>query len=129
MEILKQKIFDVLSYKLEVLEFEKWLYESPIISENINSNAFVYDVVTINYKSKHWINALKDIVFKKYDFEEYLISLIKYNCENIIKSKSSHESFMAVNDIMRYFEFETDYNLLWDFYIFDCDYDLIETGY
>src|SRR5690606_41813064 len=108
MEILKQKIFDVLNYKLEVFEFEKWLYESPIISENINSNDFVYDIVTINYRSNHWINSLKDIVFKKYDFEEYLISLIKNNCENIIKSSSSHESFMAVNDIMRHFEFRSE---------------------
>ena len=129
MELLKQKIFDVLNYKLEVFEFEKWLYESQIISENINSDDFVYDVVTINYKSIHWLSELKAVVFKKYDYEEYLISLIKYNCEHILKSKNSHESFMSINNIMRYFEFETDYDLLWDFYLFDCDYDLIEVGY
>ena len=54
MEAVKLKIFDALIEKITVSEFENWLYNSEEFMNQINSNSFYFDVISINYKSDKW---------------------------------------------------------------------------
>ena len=65
METLKRKIFDVLTGKITVSEFENWLYNCEEILENLDSNSFYFDVIEVNYKSNKCKQLLTNI-FKEY---------------------------------------------------------------
>ncbi len=50
MENLKLKIFDVLTNKISISDYENWLYTDPEILNAIETNDLVYKIICLNYK-------------------------------------------------------------------------------
>ncbi|NMH88952.1 hypothetical protein [Flavivirga algicola] len=126
MEALKIKIFDVLTEKITVSEFENWLYNSEEILENLKSNTFYFDLISINYKSKKWLKELNDLIKDKYD-EDYLIILkIERGCLEICQSETPSQVYQTLSKLIIDFDYETDLDILWKFYsLYGC-YDSFE---
>lgn len=59
MQALENKIFEFLSNKVSVLEFETWLYNSEEFISQINTNSFYFDIISINYRENNCIKMLE----------------------------------------------------------------------
>ena len=129
MEALKLKIFDVLTEKITVSEFENWLYDSEEILKNIEVNTLYFDVITVNYKSKDWNTALNRIAIN-YLGEVYSeIIEIKRLCSSIVESETFSETHNFLKDLAQNFDFDTDYSVLWKLYILKDYFDLVVEGF
>jgi len=128
METLKLKIFNVLTKKITVSEFENWLYDSEEIIENIELNTIYFDTIQINYKGKNWSTDLNNIALN-YLGETYneIIEINKL-CSAIIKSEAFPETHNILRDLERNFDFDKDYSVLWKLYILKDYFDLVTEG-
>ena len=126
---LKTKIFSVLLKKIEISEFETWLYNDESIINSIEDDSFIYDIITINYKDKNAISLLKEIVFEKIKYEEYIILIIELNCIRILELNEWNSIYKLFNEIFSFFDFDNEYFLLWRFYSINSRIDLIDIGY
>lgn len=133
METLKLKIFNVLTEKIKVTEFENWLNSSEEFMNQINSNSFYFDVVSINYKNNEWRKNLCFFITPNYSND--LLALIQTEtiCAKIIISKNITNCynllFKLVSELSSDFICETEYNVVHNFHSLYCRYDLIELGY
>ena len=119
MEQLKDKLFAVLAGSIEALDFEKWLYEQQELMEVIESNAFVYQVVCLNYKHLTILKSVDKICESIGDEEAYLVSKLERGCREILKTKEPNETLDIINSVGAYYDYESDYNLLQEFYFFE----------
>ena len=129
MKTLKLKIFEVLSNITSIQNFEKWLYEEPKIVDAVGSDELIYDIMTIDYHDKNSFYELEKLVFDHYSYEEFLVFAIEKYCIKILNATKANTVFGFIYLINRYFNYKTEYALLWDFYeIFDL-IDLVECGH
>lgn len=118
MEQLKDKLFGVLAGSIEALDFEKWLYEQQELMDMIESNAFVYQVVCLNYKNLEVI-AIDRICESIGDEEAYLVSKLERGCREILKTKEPREILDIITSIGAYYDYESESNVLEEFYRFE----------
>ncbi|MEP5339135.1 MAG: hypothetical protein ABJL44_01595 [Algibacter sp.] len=128
METLEYKIFDVLTEKISVLEFENWLYNYDEFISQINVNAFYFDVISINYKSDSWSKALDNLIKEKYDEDFMILHRIKRSCLNILKSENTEEVYQILKKLVTPLDYNTDYSVLWEFYSIKEYYKLFKEG-
>ncbi len=126
---LKEKVFSVLLKKLEIDEFESWLYNQKSIINSIEEEAFIYDLITINYKEENAISILQEVAFKKFLHEEYIILLIGINCKKMLALNQWDSIYKLFNEILSFFDYDKDYFLMWSFYSINSRIDLIDIGY
>lgn len=126
---LKEKIFFVLLGKIRIDDFESWLYNEEYIIKSIEEDAFVYDLITINYKDENTMSLLKEVAFKKFKDEEYIILFIEMNCKKILVLDQWISIHNAFSEIFSFFDYDKDYFLMWRFYSINVDIGLIDIGY
>jgi len=126
---LKEKVFSVLLGKIGINEFESWLYNEENIIKSIEEDAFIYDLITINYKKENAISFLREVAFKKFQYEEYITLLIGINCKKILTLNKWDSIYKVFNEIFRFFDYDKDYFLMWRFYSINSRIDLIDIGY
>lgn len=126
MAALKLKIFDVLTEKISVLEFEKWLYNSEEFISQINANSFYFDIISINYKSDKCTSELNELAKKHLGYDYLEILTIKKICSSIIKSETFKETHRILNAMAEDFDCDTDFSILWKFYSLKDSFDLVE---
>lgn len=124
MEALKFKIFDALTEKITVSEFENWLYNSQEFISLIDSIPFYFDVISINYRDEKWSDNLEKL-FKEYYYEDLqVIYKIEKSCLEIIKSESPEIVYKILSNLLDDFDYQTDFDILWKFYsikyYFEC---------
>lgn len=129
MEALKLKIFDVLTNKIEVEEFESWLYNSEEILSNLNSNSFYFDLISINFKDEKWKYQLSQIIEK----DLWVLSETENLCSEILESEKLEICGQLVSGLVnllkgKCFE-ETEYLAVHNFHSLDSRYDLIKLNY
>lgn len=76
MEALKLRIFDVLTEKITVSEFENWLYNQNEIINNLNTNSFYFELISIDYTTENWAKKLHKLSKETYDDDFVSISNI-----------------------------------------------------
>ncbi|MWW24285.1 hypothetical protein [Algibacter lectus] len=135
MEALKLKIFDVLTEKIAVSEFENWLYSSEYINQKIKADSLFFNVININYREAKSIKELKEITASIFTDEELLVVNLLQGCKKIARSESFENFKNHISNIVSDFDCNTDFNSFWEFYEiyygFDgydyCDYENINT--
>lgn len=131
MGALNLKIFDVLTEKINVSEFENWLYNSDEFLSKIDSNSFYFDLISINYKSEGWQENIYFLIESNYD----LLALTKAIniCLEIKASENTTISYNLVSELISLLSnglaHETEYLAVFDFYSLYSRYSLIEIGY
>ncbi len=126
MENLKFNIYNTLIEKITIQAFEQWLYNEGEIMNNLESNMFIYEVITNNYQSKNCLENLKNIALKKYGDDFETIFVIEKSCMKIIQTKNIEAYYEILKKVMMYFNYEQEYKILWQFY--DC-YNHVELIY
>lgn len=116
MKELKLKIFDVLSKRILITEFETWLYNSEEILSGIQNNNFVYQVITVNYRDEKALYVLEKITFDFYDKIETNCITIEKICREILVSQTIEEIDEVLYPFRNFFEYETESRVLWVFY-------------
>jgi hypothetical protein len=116
MEVLKLKIFDTITKKVSVSEFEKWLYNSKYLNFNIKGDSLVFNVVNINYKRSSAINELKEVAFEIFSGNEIFACKLEKYCFNIIRSEIKTNYKNLVKKIIEIDEHDSDFEMYWTFY-------------
>lgn len=116
METLKLKIFEVLVEKITVLEFENWLYNSEFLKEELKSNSLIFSLVDLNYRNDNIIKKLEEVTSGILCEEEKITLVIEQECRNIINVSNSKEIEKSVLRIIEDFDFDDDFQVLWNFY-------------
>jgi len=129
MEALKLKIFEVLTEKIAVEEFENWLYNSEEILGNLNSNSFYFDLISINFKDEKWKLELSQIV----DTDLWVLSETEKLCREIQATQNLKVCGQLVSELVNLmagdsFE-ETEYIIVYNFHSLNSRYDLIKLNY
>lgn len=128
MEALNLKIFDVLTEKINVSEFENWLYNSEEFLDKVDLKTFYFDIVSINYKANNCLKKLSEIVGKEYGSDTYRLIDIKKFCSLIIESKTEEETYSVLCFATENFDFDTEFSILWEFYSLRDYFSLVRDG-
>ena len=80
------KFYQIIRNELSVLDFEKWLYDTPEIEEYLG-NDFYMDLLNINYKSKYALNELENLIYVKIPFGEFEKIRLEALLEGIVNKK------------------------------------------
>jgi len=123
MEALKLKIFDVLTEKIKVSEFENWLYNSEYLETEIKGDSLFFDVVNINYRKEDSISLLERIASKSFTYEELLAIKIVHNCIKIRNSKNTNDYKEYVQKIIVDLDFDNEFDVFWKFYSLYYSFD------
>ncbi|MUU79177.1 hypothetical protein [Winogradskyella endarachnes] len=116
METLKLKIIEVLVNDISIEEFEKWLYQSDLLNENLKQNSLIFEVITINYRKETALKELKNIASTLFD-EKHLVAMkIKVNCRKIVNSNTPKNIEKYVFNIIKDFNFEIESTVYENFY-------------
>ena len=59
MEEIKQLLFKLMSQNLSLNDFENWLYTDDYIKSQLLENEMIFELVSINLRSKHAIKELE----------------------------------------------------------------------
>lgn len=128
MEALKLKIFEALTGKIPVTGFEKWIYDCEEVLNKIDNNSFVFEVVSMNYKTKFWQIRLIQLIEKYLKTEEFMMFIAGTTFYKLINSKTIKETHSALKYFMNYFDYNSDSFVLNELYHLHSDYDLYEIG-
>lgn len=108
MEALKLKIFDVLTEKIAVSEFENWLYNSEYLNHKISHDSLVFNVININYRKENALNKIEEITSKIFSDEELLIAKIEKYSLKIINSDNAENFKKYVYKIIEDLDYDID---------------------
>ena len=129
MKELELNISKVLLDSITLDEFENIIYQEIYVNQ-ITSNNFIHNVITINYRNENWKKELERLIYESWSNTKYLAYLIRNYCLKIIETDDSKFIFNIVDklsDLNRKYDYE--YKTLMQFYRFDDELDLILSGY
>jgi hypothetical protein len=106
--IMKNKIFELLNGATNLNEFENWLYSNQFINENVNDNSVVSEFLEINLRSKDWFYEIQKFAKNKYNWEEFIASLLIYNLEKFIVSKNYETAVKGLKNILKFSNWDYD---------------------
>ncbi|SFC70008.1 hypothetical protein SAMN04489722_103207 [Algibacter lectus] len=129
MEALKLKIFDVLTEKIAVSQFENWLYSSEYINQKIKADSLFFNIININYREAKSIKELKEITASIFTDEELLVVKLLQNCIKIKNAEASKNIKKSVVGIISDFDYYTELNPFWEFYDVYNSYEYFEDEY
>ncbi|MCF2875738.1 MULTISPECIES: hypothetical protein [unclassified Tenacibaculum] len=115
-KVLKQKAYEVLINKIDIETFEGFIYKLTEKAE-FSSNSLLFDIVSINYKSKNSKKELKSLIKKLFTKNELLSLNVYENCLKIIQYENIEEfdnSLKYLSD--QYVESNYEYNVFYNFY-------------
>ncbi|QOR64808.1 hypothetical protein IM538_13175 [Cytobacillus suaedae] len=83
---IQRQFYKIYKGLISVSDFEKWLYHTPEI-EDVYGNDFYFNLLDLNYRSKHIKNDLEKVIETKIPFGEFEQMRIVSLLENIIYEK------------------------------------------
>ncbi|WP_299898590.1 hypothetical protein [uncultured Aquimarina sp.] len=126
---LELTISEVLVDKITIDEFESIIYQDFYVDQ-IKSNNFIKNVITINYRNKNWKKELEDLIRQSWDTKKYLGYSIRNYCLKLIETDNPDIIFNFVNKIAELnIKYDYEYKTLMQFYLFSNELGLIESGY
>ncbi|GAA0730784.1 hypothetical protein GCM10009430_42290 [Aquimarina litoralis] len=126
---LELTISEVLIDKITIDEFESIIYQDFYVDQ-IKSNNFIKNVITINYRNKNWKKELEDLIRQYWDTKKYLGYSIRNYCLKLIETDNPDIIFNFVDKIAELnIKYDYEYETLMQFYFFRNELGLIESGY
>ena len=129
MDKVKRMLFKVLSRTLSLEDFEAWLYNDNFVADNILKNEVILELLSINLRSKHAMHELEKFCSLYFEQEEYLVEIVKYNCQVLLKDHSDNAVENMINNISLFYDLEDDYFLISQIYWFGEEWSLAMDGY
>lgn len=129
MGTLKKMLCKLLSRTLSMKEFENWLYYDDFIKSQIVKNDVIFELVSIDLRSKDAFVELEKFCFKHFNKEECLVKVVKYNCENLLETKTDDALESFFQNICYFHDWDLQYALIEDVYYLLNDWELTHDGY
>jgi hypothetical protein len=123
MKTLEFKIFDVLTERITVSDFENWLYSKDEILSNLNTNSYYFELISIDYSAENWAEKLHKLTKKTFDDDFVLISNLLRSCIKINETNDQNTIYQILNYLLNDFDYDTDYKILWDLYWIKDQYE------
>jgi hypothetical protein len=128
MEEVKQKAIELILDIISKEDFEMMLYEK-VKTEDLLKNKLLFDFVDINYRKENFKLYLLELLEASIPKEVIIIFKV-YLYSTLIKDEDDlNEIYKNFNKIYKLFDFDTEYQLLWDFYEIETRLELIEIKY
>ena len=128
MEEVKQKAIELILDIISKEDFEMMLYEK-VKTEDLLKNKLLFDFVDINYRKENFKLYLLELLEASIPKEGIIIFKV-YLYATLIKDEDDlNEIYKNFNKIYKLFDFDTEYQLLWDFYEIETRLELIEIKY
>lgn len=129
METLKQMLFQLLAQTLSLKEFEAWLYKDDYIKSHLLESEMIFELLSIDLRSKHAIHEIEKFCFNHFNKEECLVQIVKYNCELFLETKTDKAAENFIRNICYFYDWEDDYSLISHLYYLADDWDMVKDGY
>lgn len=98
-ENIEYKFYEVLKHKIEIREFEQWVYQSKELQSELPEDIY-FDLISLNYKDKYAHNELEKIIGKFVDNGKFEIKQIANILKSIInRDEKSAESIEITYDL------------------------------
>lgn len=123
MKALEYKIFDVFTERITVSEFENWLYTNDELLSNLDSNPYYFDLFTINYSNDEWNKKLLQVTNEKHGEDFMIFFKLIEGCKKLSKANNFDEAYLHLNVLLECFDYQTEYDILWDFYLLREDFE------
>ena len=122
MELLKEKIFQVIEEQADIKEFENWLYQQSDLAEMMDQD-LILELFSFNYNQNAANYIFKNSFLPYFDQEEFANWKIMANLNDLVIGKGNTERILAdFNDMsLEEYPFLTDLGY-YRFYFEDCDY-------
>lgn len=127
MEAIKQNIFDVLIERITLEAFEEWLYHDRKVHDLIETNSFVLDVVSIDFRSKNALYDLEKLVGDQWNHQEFLMCYVEFAAKEMYEQGNTFDVQKTIGDLASRYEFESDDQLLSQFYWLAEELDMNQT--
>ena len=128
MEIIIQKAIELLLNIISKEDYEIILYEK-VKTEDLVKNKLLFEFVNINYRNDSYKNQLLEVLDTFLDKKAFMIYKVNLYSSNIINESDTNIIYKNFNKIYDLFEFDVDYNLMWDFYNINVRIDLVGIKY
>lgn len=129
METLKQMLFQLLAQTLSMKEFEGWLYNDDYIKNHLLESEMIFELLSIDLKSKQGMYEIEKFCFNHFNEEECLVQIVKFNCELLLETKTDAAAEYFIRNICYFHDWDDDYSLISDIYYLADDWDLVTDGY
>ncbi len=85
---IEVKFFNLLRGNLNILEFEKWVYniDEELLNKYFGNNLY-FELISLNYKDKYVMNELENLLFSKVPFGRFEEIKIRELLEDVINDK------------------------------------------
>ena len=122
MELLKEKVFQVIEEQVGIKEFENWLYQQSDLAEMMDQD-LILELFSFNYNQNAANYIFKNSFLPYFDQEEFANWKIMANLNDLVIGKGNTERILAdFNDMsLEEYPFLTDLGY-YRFYFEDCDY-------
>ncbi|MDN5214955.1 hypothetical protein QQ020_22940 [Fulvivirgaceae bacterium BMA12] len=122
MELLKEKIFQVIEEQLGIKEFEDWLYQQNDLAEMMDQD-LILELFSFNYNQNAANYIFKNSLLPYFDQEEFANWKIMANLNDLVIGRGNTERILAdFNDMsLEEYPFLTDLGY-YRFYFEDCEY-------
>ena len=115
MEEIKGKAIELLLDIISKEDFEMILYEK-VKTEDLIENKLLFELVNINYRKDSYKNQLLEVLETFIDKKAFMIYKVNLYSSKIINENDTNIIYKNFNKIYDLFDFDADYNLMWDFY-------------
>ncbi len=112
MKRLKKMLYKVLSRTISLEAFEAWLYADKYVNEQLLSNNLILELLSLNLRSKFAMMELETFCFKHFKREDFLVYLVKFNCEDFLGDKNDEGVDRFFENLDRFFNWEDDFKLI-----------------
>ncbi|MBL0682913.1 hypothetical protein [Aquimarina mytili] len=129
MKELELNISKVLIGLITIDEFESIIYQEYYV-EQMKSNDFISNIITINYKNKKWKKELEELIYELWVDNKYLTYVLYKYCHIIIENTDSETVFHTMDKIAELcIKYDYEYDTLMQFYGFADELGFILSGY
>jgi hypothetical protein len=129
MKTLKEMIFRLMSQTLSLKEFETWLYADNYIKSQLLEDETIFELVSIDLRSKHAFHELQKFCFNHFDKEECLVQVVKYNSELLLETKTDAAAEKFMKSLYYFQDWNDDYSLITQIYYLTEDWEFVDYGY
>lgn len=129
MKKLKQMLLQLLARTLSMKEFEAWLYKDDYIKSHLLESEMIFELVNIDFSSKHAFIEIEKFCFNHFNKEESLVQIVKYNCESFLATKTDEAAEHFIRNICYFYDWEDDYLLISHIYYLADDWEMVKDGY
>lgn len=130
MDKLKYMLYKLMSRTLSLEEFGAWLYNDEYVIAHITDNELIFELMSLDLRTQSVMHELEKFCFSKFSREEFLIEVVRLNCEKILKSSEDDDIDAFIRNINHYHDWNDDYELVSQvYYGIADDWDLVSHGY